>query len=190
MKLALTSVLFFIAVIGNAQNNYRFSVGGGFHSLVFTGFRSFENVEAPQQYDVNRIYQQEKYDLDYKNFSSSVNYSFGFAVNWFNTAKWILSQRFGYYKGQFTDEINLQLTDIGDGTVTDYYPVSEFNSSNVAIGTMSNVRYQTELQGVLTSVIFLRKLSERNLAIGGGVYFTVYQAQDRWWNGKSSFLAE
>jgi hypothetical protein len=173
-----------------AQNKYRFSVGGGFHSMMFWGLRDFKDVEAPQGADVNRVYQNERYNLDYKNFVGSTDYSFGISVNWFNKEGWILSQRISCYLGQLTDEINLELIDIGDGSTTVYYPIPEFNSSNVGVGTMANVRYQSEIFGGLTSLVLLRKINPRNIAVGGGVYYTVYQSMDRWWNGKDAILSE
>ncbi len=94
------------------ESQHRFSLDAGFHTLLFWGFNEFENVTCPKDDAVIRIYDEEIYHVDYENFRTSVNYSFGFTINWFEREKWSLSQKFTCFKGTFKDGIQLTLTNL------------------------------------------------------------------------------
>ena len=171
-----------------AQNKYRFAVGGGFHSLMFWGFRSFENVVVPTgpNSDYYTIYQKETYNLNYKNYSKAINYSYGFSVNWLNREKFMLGQRFSFFKGNLTDGIILELVDIGDGfSLDDYY-----DASNVNVGSTATIIYKTEIVGLSTALVLYKRMKNQNLQLGAGVYCTAFSSRDSWWTGVNNSIQE
>lgn len=185
-------VLFVLVMTGaglQAQHKYRFSVGGGFHSLMFWGFRSFEGVNCPADYSVLRIYNTEKYTVDYRNFSSSVDYSYGFSVNWVNRKNILISQRFSYFKGTLHDGLRLELTAVGDGTLA-YYPLSQFNASNTGVGSGAALTLDSELTGYATALVCYTNSAIKNVQVGGGVYFSAFLSHDLWWNSAENVIEE
>ncbi len=172
--------IFIIAALGStAQNKYRFSVGGGFHSMMFWGLRDFEDVVCPTNNEVYRIYEQEIYNINYGNFLTSKNYSMSFSVNWMNQDQWMLKQSFSFFKGTLRDEVRLTLTDHGLDT-TVYYPGNTYTSSNVTAGNVTDMSSTYSLQGYSTSLIALRKTRCDNLKLGFGLFFVRYFSYDGW----------
>lgn len=172
----------FILVLFNlssfSQERYRFSVNGGFHSMMFWG-RSFENIAVPNDNDVHHIYEHEVYNVVYKKFRSSGSYTFGFSVNWFNKPNWSITQDFGLFKGTLNDGMQQTLTETGTDTV--YHQNPTYNSTNVKTGNQTNLAYRTEVMGCKTSIIFLHRLqNKKNITLGGGVYWMTYSAKDYW----------
>ena len=173
-----------------SQDRYRFSVGGGFHSLMFWGLRSFDEVVLPvDPGDIGSIYDYEEYNLNYHNFRASFDYTFGFSVNWFNSNKIQISQNISFFKGNFEDGLTLELTDVGT-PYADPYPISEFNSSNTGIGSVTSIRYRTEIVGIKSEIVVRYKLPEAPFFVGGGIFITHFVAQDHWWNGLENALVE
>jgi hypothetical protein len=170
------------------EKRYRFSIDGGFHSMLFCGFKNFENVNCPQDNDVLRIYNQEVYTVKYQNFRASVNYSFGFTVNWFEREKWSLSQKFNYFKGEFNDGVQLILTDHSSDTV--HHQFTTFNSTNVQTGNISNLRATEEITGVSSALIFFKRTKIKGLSIGTGIQWNGFGSYDFWWNGLDAYAKE
>lgn len=157
--------------------------------MMFWGLHDFKDVVCPAQYDVLRIYDQEKYNLNYKNFSGSIDYSFGFSVNWINRKRVMVSQRFSYFKGSWNDGLELTLTDIGDGSLA-YYPMTEFSSANVGIGSVACLNYRSEISGFSTSLVFYLPSAVKSIQIGAGINFNMFGSDDTWWRGKEMAIIE
>lgn len=160
------------------ENKYRFSVYAGQHSLIFTGFKSFENVVCPKDDDVYRIYDEEVYNMDYLNFNSSRNYSFGFTVIWFERSNWSLAQSFSFFKGTFVDRLHLTLTSHSQDST--HYSSTVYNTTNVKAGNSSYITSSHELVGYTTSLVFYKKTKEENFSFGGGIYWIYYGSNDYW----------
>lgn len=170
------------------EKRYRFSIDGGFHSMLFWGFKNFDNVNCPQDDDVLRIYNQEVYTVKYQNFRTSVNYSFGFTVNWFERENWSLSQKFTYFKGEFNDGVQLILTDHSLDTLDQNS--TKFNSTNVHTGNVSDLRTTEEIAGVSSALIFYKRTKISGLSIGSGIQWSGFGSSDFWWNGLDAYTME
>lgn len=180
MKPFLLFIFLSIKLGVKTQHNYRFSVGGGFHSMMFWGLRSFEDVVCPKEdNDVYRIYEHEVYNVDYGNFLTSKNYSINFSINWINQDTWLLKQTFSFFKGTFRDQVRLTLT--GHGEDTAYHPGNTYTSSNVTTGNVTDMSYITTFQGYSSSLIALRKTRNPRLKLGVGLFFIRYYSYDGWW---------
>jgi hypothetical protein len=179
MKQFLFVIVFYLSVNSIGQEKkYRFSIYAGQHSLIFTGFKSFDNVVCPKDDDVYRIYDEEVYQMDYVNFSSSKNYSLGFTVSWFERSNWSLAQSFSFFKGTFADRLHLTLLSHSQDTV--YHSSTVYNSTNVKAGSSSFISSNLELYGYATSLIFYKKTKEKNFSFGGGIYWIFYGSDDYW----------
>ncbi|MBK6951300.1 MAG: hypothetical protein IPH24_04455 [Crocinitomicaceae bacterium] len=174
-------ILIFLLIVANSfgqESKYRFSICAGQHSLIFTGFKTFDNVVCPKDDDVYRIYNEEVYQMDYVNFSSSKNYSLGFTVNWFERSNWSLAQSFSFFKGTFVDRLRLTLLSHSQDTV--YHSSTVYNSTNVISGNSSFISSNRELYGYSTSLVYYKKTNEKNFSFGGGIYWIFYGSDDYW----------
>lgn len=165
-----------------AQNNdYRFSIGGGFHSMMFWGLKDFENKEVIGfEYDaIMRIYKSETYTIDYDNFRAAKQYTFNFGVNWFEKERWSLAQRVYSFNGEFTNGMTQTLTNHSADTA--YYPGNTYTSENVHTGNKTRLSYTTQLNGLGTSISFFKKYFNGKLQIGTGLYWMYYSARDTWY---------
>lgn len=179
MKRSLIFIFLLIELNSFGQENkYRFSIYAGQHSLIFTGFKTFDNVVCPSDDDVYRIYNEEVYQMDYRNFSSSKNYSFGFSVNWFERSNWSLAQSFSFFKGTFADRLHLTLKSHSEDTV--YHNSTIYNSTNVKAGSSSYISSYQDLFGYTTALVFYKKTNEKNFSFGGGIYWIFYGSDDYW----------
>src|SRR5436190_14029175 len=97
-QILLVSLACFVCFV-HSQERYRFSVFGGYQLVSYWGLRDFNNVLCPDDNDVLRIYDHEVYNVNYGNFCSAHNCSFGLSVNWLNRENWMLSHKIGFFLG-------------------------------------------------------------------------------------------
>lgn len=180
MRLHLPVLFIFCCTIGFGQGErYRFSVGGGFHTMMYWGLRDFENMPSGYDYSsIMSIYKSETITVDYKNFASTKQYTFNFSVNWFERRNWSLTQRFYFFKGKFNDGMTQTLT--SHSADTTYYPGNTYTNANVITGNETTLTLKSELKGYGTSLFFYKKLFDGKLKIGAGAYWMNYNCYDGW----------
>lgn len=184
MKQLLVFIFLASSLFVSAQNKYRFAVGGGFHSMMFWGLRDFEDVVCPQSSDYSKLYENESYTLNYKNFQFSNQYTLNFGVNWIAKSDFEISQNFSFYKGKFTDEIENTLTS-HSGAPGSYYDTN-FNATNVFIGAQGTVYSDREFGGI-RSTISLRKSVAKNFWLGSGIGINFIQMSDELWHKSNGY---
>ena len=181
----------FILVLFNlssfSQERYRFSVNGGFHSMMFWG-RSFENIQEINSPDFLRIYMYETYKIDYKNWQFAGMYSNGIGVNWFVRSKFEVKQTLDFYRGNFTDRINLTLTGASDPMTDYYYLDSTYTKYNVQPGITGTTYMSSKLGGLTSSLFFSRTLKNRFI-LGLGISINYYGSRDDLWNYGTGYYA-
>jgi hypothetical protein len=179
-----TLILFLVLGIeAFGQNNlHRFSIGGGFHSMMFWGLKDFENVQIGNENSVehdylSRIYRQETYTIDYRNFTSSKHLNFNLGINWIEKENWALCQRVYFFTGRFRDGMTQTLTDHSEEV---HYYTNPNAEIDITIGNSTTMTYTTWLTGYGTSLSFLRKYYVGKIKVGGGLYWVYSNASDIW----------
>jgi hypothetical protein len=187
MKQLLLFILMITALSSPAQNKYRFSVGGGFHSMMFWGLRDFEDVVCPNGSDFFKIYQNETYKLNYKNFQFSNQYVINFGVNWVTRSALEIHHSFSFYRGNFSDQIRLTLTE-ANGLAEYFYPDTNYNPTNVTAGIQGTTQSEQKFAGV-SSKLVLNRLIGKNIWVGGGLGISYFGAMDDLWRKTDGYGA-
>lgn len=182
MKSRVVVLFVLIYFLGYGQDNqYRFSVGGGFHSMMFWGLKDLHDVQSFQQSDFFQFYPEETYDVNYENFQFAKMYNLNFSVKWYFIKDFEIEHRFSFYSGQFKDQLETTLTDYSGIVATNsYYPDSTKNINDVILGVNALHSIESKIGGISTSVLLTKKLS-KNFYASFGIGYCHYGGRDDQW---------
>lgn len=160
------------------QDNYRMQFGMSFHSTVFTGFRSFENIDfrSSSGYSGVSFYEIEKYDINYQNFGSSAGINLKWGLNWVNNRNYIIRQNVSYFLDYFRERIDYTLVNFENKDST--YQPSKYFSNTPYIGETRRAKMDGFTFGFTNELILLKKLSKK-WNIGGGISWNWINRSDR-----------
>lgn len=178
------TILLFLMLcnVVTAQNNhYRFSIGGGFHSMMFWGLKDLKNVKSIHQTDFFQFYPEETYNVNYTNFQFAPMYNLKFNVKWYNDNSFEWEQSFSLFSGKFHDELETTLIEFNGVAINDaYYPDSTINLNSVTNGVKATHFTQDKIQGFATGIIVRKKLRNQYYFGLGMSYYQYYARDDRW----------
>ncbi|MDX1350315.1 MAG: hypothetical protein R3279_08710 [Putridiphycobacter sp.] len=151
----------------HGQSDNRFQVGFSFHSTVFLGLRSFNNVSRMVYSQDHQYYQYEAYDINYINFGSSAGFNLQLGINWLNNTKYIIRQNFACFADFFREQIEYTLVDfvVGDPL---FYPNLWLTNESFGIGTVQTAKMDGFGLGLSSEVIVLKPL-QNQWNVGGGI---------------------
>jgi hypothetical protein len=186
MRLFFLIISFSLLSHSFAQDStkYRFSFGVSGLSIMNYGLKDFENVSSPIHPDYYKVYNTEKYTLDYQNFSISKGLSFDFYYNIINNSKYSLRIGSHLFFEKYKEELTYTLTDIGDGSLMDYgIYTNPFIREDIPLGYSETITFSNKDRktgGTMFDVVLFRKL-KNNWNIGGGLFY-VYRMRYEWYD--------
>lgn len=157
------------------QDNFRFNFGISGVSVMNYGTRDIKDISYSGD-ETKPIYETEKYDVDYKNFSFSYGYGINFDAYIFNNTQYSLKGGVNFFVENYKEELTFTLVDVGDGSIID--DSHPFSSGNVSNGYQQTIEFNSSNasksllgKGFGGSLILFKKL-KHNFNIGTGVFYS------------------
>lgn len=188
MRLHLPVLFIFCCTIGFGQGErYRFSVGGGFHTMMYWGLRDLKDVKSYLSNDFFQFYAEETYDVNYDNFQFVPMYKCNFNIVWFSREKFEIEQSFSFYSGPFEDRLETTLKNhSGVPSGEPFYPDSTVQLSDILTGVQATHYANDKLGGVSISLLLRKKLAH-NFYFGLGMGYSYFGAHDDRWRKSSGY---
>jgi hypothetical protein len=169
----LTVFLLFISGFLFAQDstNYRFSFGVSGISIMHYGIRDLKNVPGPSQFEYQKVYNTETYQLNYENFNFSKGVNFNFGVFVFNNDRHALKIRANLFYEKFNENMTYTLTGIGNGSEVNYGSYyTQYTSNNIKLGYSNQGTFISGFGvGSLLDIIYFKKI-RNNFRLGAGCF--------------------
>ena len=145
----------------------------GFHSTMFYGTRSFDNVSRESWEDID-YYDYEEYSVDYKNGTFSAGFNYSLSFNWINKKNFILRQTSKIFVEIYDEKLNYTLTHFEeDSSYIPSHYLNELNLNESNFASINGVGW-----GAFQELIYLHKL-DNSWNIGGGLSYNWMRRDDR-----------
>lgn len=161
MTRILTLFIVFSSLAYGQEIKYRFQTAFSLQTIVNAGTRSFEDVSKLENY--NAVYEQEIYNIDYKNNTGSLGFNWKLGINWVVEKDYSLRQTFSVFGEMYQEQIDFELT-AHYGEIVNSYP----NSENVIVGYKGTAILNGLGYGAQTEFLYLYHLNQ-GWKVGGGL---------------------
>jgi len=181
MRILFTILIVINLSYSNAQQNYRFGFGVSGISIMHYGLKTFDNIDSPQNGHYYKVYNTEKYTIDYEKFTFSKGLNYQFYVNIIANPVYTLKLSSNLFTDNYSEKLTYTLTDVGDGSLVDYGTfTSKYTSQDIPLGYSETLTYNSiKWKGVGYSfdLLFLKQL-KYNFKLGGGLFYYYHRRSD------------